>query len=149
MLATGLSRLLREDGVRVAVLTKGELATTLSVNLSTGTRAVMRYVDDVFTIKRLVLEIDPSVGLILCVGWNQSNTHSVRLVTDKASSFKSTSDLSIVSIDLDSDDKLESWLDSALFDVLKTFYYDEQFFKSIAKRIRRFVSKRFLSKVSQ
>ncbi len=101
MLATGLSRSLREHGIRVAILTRNELTTTLSVNLSSGTRAVMSYVDDAMTIRKLVLEIDPSVSYILCVGWNQQDTSSVWIGSRETSTSNLVHHLTIDSADLD------------------------------------------------
>ena len=149
MLATGLSRTLRENGVRVAILTKNELATTLSINLSTGTRAVMRYIDDAATIEKLVLEIDPSVRCILCVGWNQTDTNSVLIGTTKFACSNLMNDLTIDSVDSDSYEKLELWLESALADVLQTFCLDEPPSEAIVKRIWRFASRLFATKAVQ
>ena len=143
MLATGLSRSLREHGVRVAILTRNELTTTLSVNLSNGTRAVMGYVDDATTIQKLVLEIDPSVSYILCVGWNQQDTSSVWIGPSETSTSSVVHDLTIDSADLDSYPKLEPWLGSSLPRVLKMFYFEELTPKSTAERIWRFVSRPF------
>ena len=149
MLATGLSRTLRENGVRVAILTKNELVTTLSINLSTGTRAVMRYIDDAATIEKLVLEIDPSVRCILCVGWNQTDTSSVFIGTTKFACSNLMKDLTIDSVDSDSYEKLELWLESALADVLQTFCLDEPPSEAIVKRIWRFTSRLFATKAVQ
>ena len=149
MLATGLSRTLRENGDRVAILTKNELATTLSINLSTGTRAVMRYIDDAATIEKLVLEIDPSVRCILCVGWNQSDTSSVLIGTTKFACSNLMYDLTIDSVDSGSYEKLELWLESALADVFQTFCLDEPPSEAIVKRIWRFTSRLFATKAVQ
>ncbi|MEE2874945.1 MAG: hypothetical protein VYD09_00235 [Chloroflexota bacterium] len=146
LLGTGLSRSLRERGVRVAILTRNEQTTTLSVRLSNGTRAVMTYVDEVTTIQKLVLEIDPSVSCILCVGWNQRDTSSVWIGPSETSSSNSVHDLTIDSIDLDSYPKLEPWLDFSLARVLKAFYFKELTPKSRVDRIWRFIARPFKSR---
>ncbi|HIE84717.1 MAG TPA: hypothetical protein EYQ00_13135 [Dehalococcoidia bacterium] len=143
MLATGLSRSLREHGIRVAILTRNELTTTLSVNLSSGTRAVMSYVDDAMTIRKLVLEIDPSVSYILCVGWNQQDTSSVWIGSRETSTSNLVHHLTIDSADLDSYNELEPWLGSSLTRVLKMFYFEELTPESTTERIWRFISRPF------
>jgi hypothetical protein len=143
LLATGLSRSLREHGIRVAILTRNELTTTLSVNLSSGTRAVMSYVDDAMTIRKLVLEIDPSVSYILCVGWNQQDTSSVWIGSRETSTSNLVHHLTIDSADLDSYNELEPWLGSSLTRVLKMFYFEELTPESTTERIWRFISRPF------
>ncbi len=143
MLATGLSRSLREHGIRVAILTRNELTTTLSVNLSSGTRAVMSYVDDAMTIRKLVSEIDPSVSYILCVGWNQQDTSSVWIGSRETSTSNLVHHLTIDSADLDSYNELEPWLGSSLTRVLKMFYFEELTPESTTERIWRFISRPF------
>ncbi len=103
----------------------------------------MGYVDDATTIQKLVLEIDPSVSYILCVGWNQQDTSSVWIGPSETSTSSVVHDLTIDSADLDSYPKLEPWLGSSLPRVLKKFYFEELTPKSTAERIWRFVSRPF------
>lgn len=120
-------------------MTKSEVTTTLSVNLSNGSRAVMSHVDDAATIEKSVLKIDPLVTHILCVGWNQHGANSVWIGQSEASSSHVVHDLTIDSNDLDSYQKREIWLSSAVARVFSVFYRDDLISESTTKRIWRFI----------
>ncbi len=103
----------------------------------------MSYVDDAMTIRKLVLEIDPSVSYILCVGWNQQDTSSVWIGSRETSTSNLVHHLTIDSADLDSYNELEPWLGSSLTRVLKMFYFEELTPESTTERIWRFISRPF------
>jgi hypothetical protein len=99
----------------------------------------MSHVDDAATIEKSVLNIDPLVSHILCVGWNQHDANSVWIGQSEASSSHVMHDLTIDSNDLDSYQKREIWLSSAVARVFSVFYRDELISESTAKRIWRFI----------
>lgn len=106
----------------------------------------MSYVDDATTIQKLVLEIDPVVTHILCVGWNQRGANSVWIGQSEPASSHVAHDLTIDSNDLDSYQKREIWLDSAVARIFSVFYCDELISESRAKRIWRFIFRLFKSR---